>query len=252
MTGGHADLRTRSTSFRLVHLDFSLRFPLVRRSGEEFSPFGHEQACLHVWWRRDACDMFIVVGISLLEGVEGTLTGKHVDTRSGQSAQTAESSFPICRPCPNERKKRPCALRRYPLRRQRWDAREQLPPIGSSRPLFPAIVERPWQSLLRRVPPSGAMLGFTDGVRISSWRISKTSDRETTFFDITRALSFFLAALRSADRYLPWSCKRSKRHVLRQSRPFSSKEEVKRGPRRERRSPSHRVPSRHRAARDSR
>src|SRR5215469_1842608 len=84
LTGCQSDFRTRSKSFRLVHPDFSLLFPLVRHSGEEFSPLGHEQPCLHVWWCGDACYMVIMVGISLLEDVEGTLTGKHIDTPSSR------------------------------------------------------------------------------------------------------------------------------------------------------------------------
>ena len=69
-------------SLSFVHLDFSRLVALARRSAIEFSPFGYEQSGLHAWWRRQARNMIIMVGISQLEDVEGALTCKDVDAIS--------------------------------------------------------------------------------------------------------------------------------------------------------------------------
>src|SRR5713226_2479676 len=71
-------------SLRLVHLDFGALLPLIWHSGEEFSPVGNEQTGLHSWRRRDARDMVIMIGIPLLEDVEGALTSEYVDACPGR------------------------------------------------------------------------------------------------------------------------------------------------------------------------
>src|SRR5262249_5222554 len=119
------------------------------------------------------------------------------------------------------------------------------PGAASSNQLFTPFVSSHCRARLAIIsspsPSSGAMLGFTDGVRISSLRTSKTSVPDTEFVVITRAPAFFRADLRLIGRYLLWSSKCSTRRELPPLHPSSSREAAMPGHRLEPQFPSCRV-----------